>query len=222
MIAGIKENLIEIKNSLPKNVTLVAVSKTKPNADILEAYKAGQRIFGENKIQEMASKHDELPKDIQWHMIGHLQRNKVKYMAHFVDLIHGVDSLKTLKEINKQAKKHQRVIHCLLQAKIAKEDSKFGLSFDEIKTILLSNEYLDLENIMVTGLMGMATFTDNKEQLKEEFSSLKTFFDQEKINHPNLKTLSMGMSGDYQLAIENGSNMVRVGSAIFGARNYIV
>lgn len=222
MIAGIKENLIEIKNSLPKNVTLVAVSKTKPNADILEAYKAGQRIFGENKIQEMASKHDELPKDIQWHMIGHLQRNKVKYMAHFVDLIHGVDSLKTLKEINKQAKKHQRVIHCLLQAKIAKEDSKFGLSFDEIKTILLSNEYLVLENIMVTGLMGMATFTDNKEQLKEEFSSLKTFFDQEKINHPNLKTLSMGMSGDYQLAIENGSNMVRVGSAIFGARNYIV
>lgn len=222
MIVGIKENLIEVKDSLPKNITLVAVSKTKPNSDILKAYDAGQRIFGENKIQEMVTKYDELPKDIQWHMIGHLQRNKVKYMAHFVDLIHGVDSLKTLKEINKQAKKHQRVIHCLLQAKIAKEDSKFGLSFNEIKAILLSNEYLTLENIKVTGLMGMATFTDNQEQLKEEFSLLKKFFNQEKNHHPELKTLSMGMSGDYQLAIENGSTMVRVGSAIFGARNYIV
>lgn len=222
MIAGIKENLEIIKASIPENVTLVAVSKTKPNKDILEAYHAGHRVFGENKIQEMVAKHEELPKDIQWHMIGHLQSNKVKYMAHFVDLIHGVDSFKTLKEINKQAKKHNRVINCLLQAKIAKEDTKFGLSFDEISTILASEEFSSLKNIKVIGLMGMATFTDNQEQLKDEFSSLKIFFDQQQQNHSTLTTLSMGMSGDYELAIENGSSMVRVGSAIFGARNYIV
>ncbi len=222
MIAGIKENLEIIKASIPENVTLVAVSKTKPNKDILEAYHAGHRVFGENKIQEMVAKHEELPKDIQWHMIGHLQSNKVKYMAHFVDLIHGVDSFKTLKEINKQAKKHNRVINCLLQAKIAKEYTKFGLSFDEISTILASEEFSSLKNIKVIGLMGMATFTDNQEQLKDEFSSLKIFFDQQQQNHSTLTTLSMGMSGDYELAIENGSSMVRVGSAIFGARNYIV
>ena len=222
MILGIKENLQEIKASIPSDVTLVAVSKTKPNADILEAYNAGQRIFGENKIQEMVGKYDALPKDIEWHMIGHLQSNKVKYMAHFVNLIHGVDSFKTLKEINKQAKKHTRVINCLLQARIAKEETKFGLSFTDIDQIICSDEISELKNINIVGLMGMATFTDNQQQLEEEFSSLKVFFDSLKQNYPSLKTLSMGMSGDYQLAIENGSTMVRVGSAIFGARNYIV
>ena len=218
---GIKQNLATLLSSISKDVTLVAVSKTKSNSDILEAYNAGQRIFGENKIQEMATKHEELPKDIQWHMIGHLQRNKVKYMAHFVELIHGVDSFKTLLEINKQAKKHNRIIKCLLQAKIAKEDTKFGLTFSDIEKIITSEELKELKNIQIVGLMGMATFTDDKTQLAEEFSSLKNFFDELKIQHTQLKTLSMGMSGDYQLAIKNGSNMVRVGSAIFGARNYI-
>lgn len=221
MITGIKENLQKIKESLPENVTLVAVSKTKPNADIQEAYDAGQRVFGENKIQEMVGKYEALPKDIEWHMIGHLQRNKVKYMAHFVSLIHGVDSFKTLVEINKQAKKHDRVIHCLLQARIAKEDTKFGLTFSEIETILASEEFQELKNIKVVGLMGMATFTDDQAQLQEEFSSLANFFNSNKKKYSNLTTLSMGMSGDYSLAIENGSNMVRIGSSIFGVRNYI-
>jgi len=219
----IKENLLKIKESIPENVTLVAVSKTKPVEDLQAAYDAGQRIFGQNKIQEMASKFDVLPKDIQWHMIGHLQSNKVKYMAHFVDLIHGIDKFKTLKEINKQAKKHNRVIDCLLQARIAKEETKFGLSFEDIATILQSLEFKELENIKIVGLMGMATFTDNKSQLKEEFSSLKNFFDSQQLitenNNCKLKTLSMGMSGDYNLAIENGSSMIRVGSSIFGNRN---
>lgn len=217
----IKENLQNIQSTIPESVTLVAVSKTKPIIDIQEAYDAGQRIFGENKIQEMVDKYDALPKDIQWHMIGHLQRNKVKYMAHFVDLIHGVDSFKTLKEIDKQAKKHNRVIHCLLQARIAKEDTKFGLSFEEIEQILISEELKELTNVKVVGLMGMATFTDNQNQLKEEFSSLKKLFDKLNTAH-KLHTLSMGMSGDYSLAIDCGSTMVRVGSAIFGARNYMV
>jgi pyridoxal phosphate enzyme (YggS family) len=217
----VAKNLLHIKNSIPENVTLVAVSKTKPNLAILEAYNAGQRVFGENKIQEMAAKYDELPKDIQWHMIGHLQRNKVKYMAHFVDLVHGVDSFKTLKEINKQAKKHNRIINCLLQAKIAKEETKFGLSFSAIETIITSEDLKELENIRIVGLMGMATFTENQEQLSEEFSALNNFFDTLKIQHTTFTILSMGMSGDYQLAIKNGSNMIRVGSAIFGVRNYI-
>jgi len=220
----IAKNLEHIKSNLPENVTLVAVSKTKPILDLQQAYNAGQRVFGENKIQEMVSKYDILPKDIQWHMIGHLQRNKVKYMAHFVDLIHGVDSLKTLKEINKQAKKHNRTIHCLLQARIAVEDTKFGLPFEEINTILSSKEILELENICIVGFMGMASFTENQQQLKEEFLSLKKFFDQQKkrINTANckLQILSMGMSGDYQLAIEYGSTMIRVGSSIFGSRDY--
>ena len=218
---GIKEKLATILSSIPEDVTLVAVSKTKPISDILEAYNAGQRIFGENKIQEMAAKYDELPKDIQWHMIGHLQRNKVKYMAHFVDLIHGVDSFKTLKEINKQAKKHSRVINCLLQAKIAKEETKFGLSFTDIEKIISSKEIQELQNIKIVGLMGMATFTENKEQLSEEFLTLRNFFDTLKTQNSKFNTLSIGMSGDYQLAIKNGSTMVRVGSAIFGARDYI-
>ncbi|CAM1361804.1 conserved hypothetical protein [Tenacibaculum sediminilitoris] len=221
MITGIKENLQKIKSTLPENVTLVAVSKTKPIADLQEAYDAGQRIFGENKIQEMVTKYDELPKDIKWHMIGHLQRNKVKYMAHFVDLIHGVDSFKTLKEINKQAKKHNRIINCLLQARIAKEDTKFGLPFTDIKNILASETLKELENVKIVGLMGMATFTDNQEQLQDEFSSLADFFNKNQEKYSELSILSMGMSGDYKLAIQNGSTMVRIGSSIFGVRNYI-
>lgn len=217
----IAHNLKTISKTIPENVTLVAVSKTKPIADLKEAYTAGQRVFGENKIQEMATKFDALPKDIQWHMIGHLQRNKVKYMAHFVSLIHGVDSFKTLVEINKQAAKHNRVINCLLQVKIAKEESKFGLSPDDVQTILASEELKKLEHIAIVGLMGMATFTENKTQVSEEFNSLKTLFDQLNKQHKQLNILSTGMSGDYQLAIENGSTMIRVGSAIFGARNYI-
>ena len=219
----IKENLQKIKNTIPNKVTLVAVSKTKPVEDLQEAYDAGQRIFGENRIQEMVEKFETLPKDIKWHMIGHLQSNKVKYMAHFVDLIHGVDTFKKLKEINKQAKKHNRVINCLLQAKIAKEDSKFGLSFNDIEEILQSPKLKELENIKIVGLMGMATFTDNQEQLQEEFSSLNVFFKQQKntieTKNCRLEILSMGMSGDYLLAISNGSTMIRVGSSIFGSRN---
>lgn len=216
----IKENLQKIKQSLPESVTLVAVSKTKPVSYLQEAYNTGQRIFGENKIQEMVEKYDALPKDIEWHMIGHLQSNKVKYMAHFVDLIHGVDKFSTLKEINKQAEKHDRIISCLLQAKIAKEDTKFGLSFEDISSILTSEKLTALKNIKIVGFMGMATFTENQEQLKEEFSALNTFFKRHKTQNSELKTLSMGMSGDYKLAIENGSTMVRVGSSIFGNRNY--
>ena len=219
---NIKDNLKKIIASIPKNVTLVAVSKTKPIADLQEAYNAGQRVFGENKIQEMVDKYDTLPKDIKWQMIGHLQSNKVKYMAHFVDLIHGVDKLKTLVEINKQAKKHDRVINCLIQARIAKEDTKFGLTFEEIQTILASEKTAELKNINIVGFMGMATFTDDTAQLSEEFSLLETFFEAQKQNSSsencNLQVLSMGMSGDYQLAIENGSNMIRVGSSIFGSR----
>lgn len=211
---SIQQNLAKISKNIPREITLVAVSKTKPIQAILDAYKSGQRIFGENKVQEMVEKHDALPQDIQWHLIGHLQRNKVKYIAPFVSLIHGVDSFQTLEEINKQATKNSRIIECLLQAKIATEESKFGMSFSEIQEILDSEKLRALQNIRVVGLMGMASFTENKLQISKEFKSLKTFF-----NTTSLKTLSMGMSGDYPLAIENGSNMVRVGSAIFGARN---
>ena len=214
----IAENLQKINTTLSKSVTLVAVSKTKPITAIKEAYDAGQKIFGENKIQEMAEKFGVLPKDIQWHMIGHLQSNKVKYMAHFVSLIHGVDSLKTLKEIDKQAKKHNRIIECLLQVKIATEDTKFGLDSLEINSILVSEEYKEFENVSIVGLMGMSTFTDDKIQIRNEFKSLKTIFDFQKNTHPNFKLLSMGMSGDYTIAIEEGSTMIRVGSSIFGSR----
>lgn len=217
----VKQNLIEFKKNIPEEVTLVAVSKTKPISDIMEAYEAGQRVFGENKIQEMVNKYDELPKDILWHMIGHLQSNKVKYMAHFVDLIHGVDKFKTLKEINKQAQKHNRIINCLLQAKIAKEETKFGMSFKGIEEILQSDALAELKNIKITGLMGMASFSSNDKEVSDEFKSLKTFFDKLNDSGYQLSVLSMGMSGDYQLAIDNGSNMIRVGSAIFGSRNYI-
>ncbi len=218
----VKQNLEDLKKHINKDVTLVAVSKTKPVADILEAYEAGQRIFGENKIQEMVSKYEVLPKDIKWHMIGHLQSNKVKYMAHFVDLIHGVDSLKTLKEINKQAKKHDRTINCLLQARIAKEETKFGLKFRDLEAILETEELAELENIKIVGLMGMASFSADANEVSEEFISLKLLFDKINLSKGHLEILSMGMSGDYKLAIANGSNMIRVGSAIFGSRNYIV
>jgi len=188
--------------------------------DSMQAYNAGQRIFGENKIQEMADKFQEMPKDIKWHMIGHVQTNKVKYMAEFVDLIHGVESFKLLKEINKQAKKHDRVIDCLLQIKIASEDSKFGMSIPDATTLLASKDFSALKNINVIGVMGMATFTEDQNQIKQEFDLLKSTFDSLQKTHPNLNTISMGMSGDYQLAIDCGSTMVRVGSSIFGARNY--
>jgi pyridoxal phosphate enzyme (YggS family) len=198
----------------------VAVSKTKSVTELMQAYDAGQRVFGENKIQEMASKWEEMPKDIQWHMIGHVQRNKVKYMAPFVSLIHAVDSFRLLNEINKQALKHNRVIDCLLQIKIADEESKFGMNEAEATALLSSEEIKVLENVKITGLMGMATFTDNVDQLKEEFSYLRKVHEELNAQHPDLQILSMGMSGDYPLAIEHGSSMVRVGSAIFGARNY--
>ncbi|HIE45289.1 MAG TPA: YggS family pyridoxal phosphate-dependent enzyme [Flavobacteriaceae bacterium] len=216
---SIKNNLSILKSKLAKEITLVAVSKTKPISDILEAYNSGQRIFGENKIQEMTEKHNELPKDIKWHMIGHLQRNKIKYIAHYVDLIHGVDSFKILVEINKQAKKHNRVINCLLQAKIAQEETKFGLSFNEIENILFSDELKELDSVNIIGLMGMASFTSKEKQVEAEFLSLATFFTKLKTLNNNLEILSMGMSGDYKLAIKCGSNMIRVGSAIFGSRN---
>ncbi|WP_306352512.1 YggS family pyridoxal phosphate-dependent enzyme [Flavobacterium sp. '19STA2R22 D10 B1'] len=220
---SIQDNIKQIKLHLPEQVTLVAVSKTKPVMDIQQAYDAGQRIFGENKIQEMAEKQAQMPKDIQWHMIGHVQSNKVKFMAPFVSLIHGVDSLKLLQEINKQALKNNRTIDCLLQMYIAEEESKFGLDQDELTTLLESEEYKSLNNIRIVGLMGMATFTDNKVQIKKEFTQLKSIFDTTKMNYftatnTSFSTLSMGMSGDYQLAIEAGSTMVRIGSSIFGTR----
>lgn len=216
---SITKNLEQINKSLPENVTLVAISKTKSNDEILEAYKAGQRIFGENKVQEMTQKWEELPKDIEWHMVGHVQRNKVKYMAEFVSLIHGVDSLKLLKEVNKQAKKYDRVINCLLQVKIAQEDTKYGITIDEVETILSSKDYKAMENVRITGLMGMATLTRDNEKIKSEFQLLHQNYNNLAQEH-QFSTLSMGMSGDYDLAIETGSNMVRVGSAIFGQRNY--
>lgn len=220
---SITKNLQKIKCNIPEQVTLVAVSKTKPISDITEAYQAGQRVFGENKIQDMVAKHESLPKDIDWHMIGHVQRNKVKYMASFVALIHGVENLKTLQEINKQAKKHNRVINCLLQIKIATEDSKFGMSASHASQILHSETFSQLNNLKVVGLMGMASFTKNETQITKEFQYLKTTFDTLKnivTSNCHLQTISMGMSGDYQLAIACGSNMIRVGSSIFGARNY--
>ncbi|MBT2160974.1 YggS family pyridoxal phosphate-dependent enzyme [Zobellia barbeyronii] len=215
----IKDNLLEIKNTLPHHVTLVAVSKTKPDEDLMEAYAAGQRIFGENKVQEMVGKWERLPKDIKWHMIGHLQRNKVKYMAEFVDLIHGVDSFRLLSEINKKAEQNNRTIDCLLQIHIAEEDTKFGLDKEELNAILISEEYHQLKNINVVGLMGMATFTDDETQVRREFQQLKSIFDTIKTENPQVTILSMGMSGDYQMAIEEGSTMVRIGSSIFGKRN---
>lgn len=220
----ITENLKTISSKLPKHVTLVAVSKTKPVSDLMEAYAAGQRVFGENKIQEMAEKRQQMPDDVEWHMIGHVQRNKVKYMAEFVSLIHGIDSLKLLKEVDKQAKKHKRIINCLLQIKIAEEDSKFGMNPEDAINLVQSEEFLSLNNVCITGVMGMATFTDDMSQVEKEFNTLKSTFDELKTvanQRTDWQIISMGMSGDYKLAIDCGSTMVRVGSSIFGSRNYI-
>ena len=220
---SIQQNLNQIKSTLPEHVTLVAVSKTKPVSQIMEAYSAGHRIFGENKIQEMTEKFEAMPKDIDWHMIGHVQTNKIKYMSSFVSLIHGVDSFKLLKEINKQALKNNRIINCLLQIKIADEDSKFGMSATDASKIIQSKEFSELKNVCVVGVMGMATFTEDQKQIEREFKLLKSTFDELKAiqtENCKLQTISMGMSGDYPLAIECGSTMVRVGSSIFGERNY--
>ena len=217
---SVSNTIIKIKSELPSHVTLVAVSKTKPNELINQAYLAGQIDFGENYVQELVDKHQELPKDIRWHFIGHLQTNKVKLIAPFVNLIHGVDSLKLLEEINKQAQKNNRIINCLLQIYIAQEDSKFGLSFDECIELLQSNSYLNLKNICVVGFMAMASNTEDNEQIKKEFLSLKKFHESMVTIQLPLNILSFGMSSDYQLAIECGSNMIRIGSSIFGERNY--
>ena len=211
---GIAENLKALQKSLTNEVVLVAVSKTKTNADILQAYNSGQRIFGENKVQELVQKQEELPKDIQWHMIGHLQSNKVKYIAPFVSLIHGADSLKLLREINKRAAQNKRIIDCLLQIHIATESSKFGFGINDLEDALIAAQ--EFKNINIKGLMGMATFTNDKTQITKEFSGLKMAFNQ--IKTPQINILSIGMSGDYQIAIENGSTMIRIGSVIFGAR----
>lgn len=220
---SVKDNLDKIRKEIPQHVHLVAVSKTHPIEKIQEAYEAGQRIFGENKIQEMTQKWEQLPKDIQWHMIGHVQTNKVKYMAPYVQIVHSVDRLKLLKEINKQAKKWKRTIGCLLQVHIAEEDTKFGMNQEELLQLIHSEEFKQMENIKVMGLMGMATFTDDENQIRKEFQTLKNIFDYvQPYQLPNchFEQLSMGMSGDYPIAIEEGSTMIRVGSAIFGERNY--
>ena len=216
---NISENLNNLYYSIGKSVKLVAVSKTKSNEEIMEAYEAGQKIFGENKVQELVSKYNSLPKDIEWHMVGHLQKNKVKYIASFIKLIHSVDNFKLLKEINRQAKKYNVTIDCLLQIKIASEETKFGLSIDQVKPMLESEEFKILKNISIIGLMGMASFTNNEEILKNEFSYLNNLFDDLRITYSNITVLSMGMSNDHKLAIQYGSNMVRVGSLIFGERN---
>jgi pyridoxal phosphate enzyme (YggS family) len=222
----IKENLNIVRATVPSNVTLIAVSKTKPVSDLQEAYEAGQRIFGENKALEMRDKHQALPTDIQWHFIGHLQTNKIKYIAPFVTLIHAIDSLSLLEAVNKEAAKNNRVIDCLLQFHIAQEETKFGLDIDEAKLLLESESFKNLKNINICGVMGMATFTDDAAQVRNEFKNLKNIFETLKENYfkdnDSFKEISMGMSDDYPIAIEEGATMVRVGSKIFGARNYNV
>lgn len=214
----IEKRIKEIRDSINKNVELVAVSKTKSNKEILEAYNAGQKVFGENKIQEMTEKYEELPKDIKWHMVGHVQSNKIKYMAPYVELVHGIDSLKSIKILNKEAKKNNRIIKCLLQLKISDEFTKFGLTEKEIESILNSINILGLKNINVVGIMTIGSFTNNVSIVVKEFDMTKKIFDNLKRTFPNLKTLSMGMSSDYKIAINHGSNMIRVGSLIFGKR----
>jgi len=216
---NIADKINAIKSKIPKHISLVAVSKTKPVSDLMQAYEAGHRIFGENRVQEMAEKYDQMPKDVKWHAIGHVQRNKVKYMAGFVDLIHAVDSPRLLKEINKQAKSNERTIDCLLQIKIAQEDSKYGLTEEEANNMLVSDTFKSMENVNIIGLMGMATFTDDQAQVKAEFEYLRSIFDKFRSRHSSLNILSMGMSGDYDLAIAKGSNMIRIGSSIFGPRD---
>jgi len=218
---SIKYNLENINLKISSEVCLVAVSKTKPISDILEAYDCGQRVFGENKIQELVEKHKKLPKDIEWHMIGHIQRNKVKYMAPFISLIHSADSYRLIKEINKQGKINNRVINCLLQIKIASEESKFGFTETEATDFLNSDEYVSFKNIKIVGLMGMATFTEDQKKIDQEFNKLKIFYEKVNRSDSQINILSMGMSDDYPIAIRNGSTMVRIGSSIFGKRNYI-
>tara|TARA_B110000444_G_scaffold105924_1_gene100226 strand:- start:588 stop:1253 length:666 start_codon:yes stop_codon:yes gene_type:complete len=218
---SIKDNLENINLKISSEVCLVAVSKTKPISDILEVYDCGQRVFGENKIQELVEKHKKLPKDIEWHMIGHIQRNKVKYMAPFISLIHSADSYRLIKEINKQGKINNRVINCLLQIKIASEESKFGFTETEATDFLNSDEYVSFKNIKIVGLMGMATFTEDQKQIDQEFNKLKIFYEKVNRSDSQINILSMGMSDDYPIAIRNGSTMVRIGSSIFGKRNYI-
>lgn len=216
------ERINQLKATLPADVQLIAVSKTKPIAAIQEAYDGGQRAFGENKVQELVDKYEALPKDIEWHLIGHLQTNKVKYIAPFVSLIHAVDSLKLLQEIDKQAAKNQRIIHCLLQFHVAQEETKFGLSFEEAEALLSSKEFVEMEHVRIVGIMGMASFVDNEEQVRDEFRTLNNYFHIIKSHHfkfnPDFKIVSMGMSGDYKWAIEEGSTMIRVGSSLFGER----
>lgn len=220
---SVAQRIIDLKKNIPSNITLVAVSKTKPNELILEAYQSGHKIFGENKVQELTAKYEALPKDIEWHLIGHLQSNKVKYITPFVALIHSVDSFKLLQEINKQAQKNNRVINCLLQIYIAKEETKFGLNESETVEILNSTEFSAMNNINIVGLMGMASNTDNIDIVRNEFKSLKLIFEKIKTQFPNtnnlnLKEISMGMSSDYKIAIEEGSTIIRVGSSLFGDR----
>ncbi len=219
---NIEEQISPYQNLVKKyNAQLVAVSKTKPNSSIETAYTTGQRVFGENKVQELVDKYNTLPKDIKWHMIGHLQRNKVKFIAPFVQLIHAVDSVRLLKEINKQAKNNDRIIDCLLQIHISTEETKFGFSYNELQQLLEENAFEQFQNIRIVGLMGMATNTKNTTQIRKEFAELKAFSIKIKTtNNIDTKEISMGMSGDYQIALEEGSTMVRIGSAIFGNRNY--
>jgi PLP dependent protein len=218
----IEENLKQVKKQIPEHVTLVAVSKTKPVSEIEKLYAVGQRVFGENKVQELVDKYEILPKDIQWHLIGHLQTNKVKYIAPFVSLIHSIDSFKLLREVNKEAKKNNRIIDCLLQFHVAQEDTKFGLSMDEANEILSSKEFVEMQNVSIVGLMGMASFVEDEEQVRNEFRTLEQYFQVIKSHYfkfnDHFTEISMGMSGDFQLAIEEGSTMVRVGSSIFGTR----
>lgn len=220
---SIAANLKFIKTQLPNRVCLVAVSKTKPLVDLQEAYDAGQRVFGENKIQEMTEKSEQLPKDIEWHMIGHVQDNKIKYMAPYVSMVHGMDKPKRLKALNKEAEKVGRVIDCLIQVHIADEETKFGFDYQEVRDLFQSDVLAQFPNIRIRGLMGMATFTDDTDQVRKEFRSLGVLFNEISAKHfpqSYFDTLSMGMSGDYNIAIEEGSTMVRIGSSIFGARNY--
>ena len=215
---SVAENLTRLRKEIPTHVKLVAVTKTHPTEKILEAYNCGYKIYGENKVQELTSKYAQLPKDVEWHLIGHLQTNKVKQIVVCVSVIHSVDSLKLLKEINKCAEKINKVVDCLLQIHIAQEETKFGLSFEEAEEILKSKEFSEMKNIRVVGLMGMATHTEDENQIRKEFKSLKNLFDKLKTQNSELKTLSMGMSSDYKIAIEEGSNLIRVGSLIFGSR----
>ena len=216
----VNKNILRIISDIPENVKLVAISKTKSHEDIMMAYGTGQRLFGENKIQEMSAKYEDLPKDIKWHMVGHVQSNKIKYMAPYVDLIHGIDSLKSIKILNKEGVKNNRILNCLLQLKISKEESKFGLGEKQFKEIIYSDEYKEMKNVKIKGLMAMASNTNEKSIIRSEFVHAKKIFDEINNGDKSFEILSMGMSNDYKIAIECGSNMIRLGSLIFGERNY--